>query len=204
MMGNRMDQIWAHRVRKHKAEGDKVWHYPSPPPTLPIGASRAVWHRKGRGGGRSGGLKDLETGQVASRAVPIPGPMADPGTPTAMVDQAAMVDPGTPAAMADQGARAAMANQGARVAMAEQGAWDASMAGSPPKKFLGVTPLLRGALRRRGRSGFWGAGRNQQGLRGAGRDQQGLWGAGRDQQGLWGAGRDQQGLWGAVRDQQVL
>ncbi len=35
---------------------------PPPPPPLPIGASRAVRHRKGRGGGRSGGLKDLETG----------------------------------------------------------------------------------------------------------------------------------------------
>ncbi len=40
-----------------KAEEDKLWHYPPPP--LPIGASRAVWHRKGRGGGRSGGLKVL-------------------------------------------------------------------------------------------------------------------------------------------------
>ncbi len=48
--------------------------------------------------------RDLETGQVASRAVPVPGPMADPETP------------------------AAMANQGARAAMAEQGAWDASKA----------------------------------------------------------------------------
>ncbi len=68
--------------------------------------------------------RDLETGQVASRAVPVPGPMADPGTP---------------AAMTSQGARAAMANQGARAAMAEQGAWDASMAGSPPPPqiFLG-------------------------------------------------------------------
>ncbi len=107
------------------------------PPPLPIGASRAVRHRKGRGGGRSGGLKDLETGQVTSRAVPVPGPMADPGT------QAATADPGIPAAMAEQGARAAMADwaamadpgilaamaeQGARAAMAEQGAWDASMA----------------------------------------------------------------------------
>ncbi len=110
------------------------------PPPLPIGASRAVRHRKGRGGGRSGGLKDLETGQVASRAVPVPGPMAAPGTPAAKADpgtQAATADPGIPAAMAEQGARAAMADpgilvamaeQGARAAMAEQGAWDASMA----------------------------------------------------------------------------
>ncbi len=56
---------------------------------------------------------------MASRAVPVPGPMADQGTPAAMADQAAMADPGTPAAMA------------------EQGAWDASMAGSPPPLFLG-------------------------------------------------------------------
>ncbi len=48
---------------------------------------------------------------MASRAVPVPGPMADPGTPAAMADQAAMADPGTPAAMAIQGARAAMAEQ---------------------------------------------------------------------------------------------
>ncbi len=66
--------------------------------------------------------------------------MADPGTPAAMADQAAvadpatMADPGIPAAMADQAAMAdsgipaAMAEQGARAAMAEQGAWDASMA----------------------------------------------------------------------------
>ncbi len=50
---------------------------------------------KGEGGGRSGGLKDLETGQVASRAVPVPGPKVDPGT------QAATADPGTQAATAD-------------------------------------------------------------------------------------------------------
>ncbi len=55
-------------------------------PPLPIGASRAVRHRKGRGGGHSGGLKDLETGQVTSRAVPVPGPMADPGTQAATAD----------------------------------------------------------------------------------------------------------------------
>ncbi len=127
MTGNRKDHI---RVWKHKEKEDKV-------PPLPIGASRAVRHRKGRGGGHSGGLKDLETGQVTSRAVPVPGPMADPGTQAATADQAAMADPGIPAAMAEQGARAAMADpgilaamaeQGARAAMAEQGAWDASMA----------------------------------------------------------------------------
>ncbi len=57
---------------------------------------------------------------MASRPVPVPGPMADPGTPAAMADQAAMADPGTPAAMADPGIPAAMASQGARAAMAEQ------------------------------------------------------------------------------------
>ncbi len=93
---------------------------------------------------------------MASRAVPVPGPMAD---------QAAMADPGIPAAMAERGARTAMAERGARAAMAERGvreamvdrgAWEASMVGSPPpqKKFLGET-LLRGVLRRRRRSGFW-------------------------------------------------
>ncbi len=71
---------------------------------------------------------------MASRAVPVPGPMADPGTPAAMADQAAMVDPGTPAAMADQGARAAMANQGARAAR-ELGMPPWRVA--PPKNFLG-------------------------------------------------------------------
>ncbi len=48
--------------------------------------------------------RDIETGQVAYRAVPVPGPMADPGT------RAAMADPGTRAAMADQATRAAMAD----------------------------------------------------------------------------------------------
>ncbi len=41
--------------------------------------------------------RDMETGQVASRTVPVPGPTADPGT------QAAMSDLGSPWAMADQG-----------------------------------------------------------------------------------------------------
>ncbi len=81
-------------------------------------ASRAVRHRKGRGGGHSGGLKDLETGQVTSRAVPVPGPTADPGTQAATADQAAMADPGTQAATADQ---AAMADPGIPAAMADPG-----------------------------------------------------------------------------------
>ncbi len=70
------------RVRKHRQRKTKS-DITTPP------SKRRVPRRmtsKGEGGGRSGGLKDLETGQVASRAVPVPGPMADPGTPAAMVD----------------------------------------------------------------------------------------------------------------------
>ncbi len=50
--------------------------------------------------------RDLEPGQVASRAVPVPGPTAEPGYRAAMADQvpwASMANPGIPAAMADQG-----------------------------------------------------------------------------------------------------
>ncbi len=47
--------------------------------------------------------RGMETVQVASRAVPVPGPTAEQGV------RAAMKDPGTRAAMADQGIRAAMA-----------------------------------------------------------------------------------------------
>ncbi len=60
----------------------------------------------------------METGQVTSRAVPVPGSMADPGTRAAMADQ------GTRAAMADPVIRGAMANQGTP--------W--AMEGNPPKK----------------------------------------------------------------------
>ncbi len=59
--------------------------------------------------------RDLETGQVASRAVPVPGPTVEQG------DWAAMVNPGTQAAMMDPGTRAAMADQGSRAAMADLG-----------------------------------------------------------------------------------
>ncbi len=59
--------------------------------------------------------RDLEPGQVASRAVPVPGPTAEPA------DRAATVDLGTRAAMADQGTQAAMADQATQVAMADQG-----------------------------------------------------------------------------------
>ncbi len=147
MTGNRKDHI---RVWKHKEKEDKVWHYPP----LPIGASRAVRHRKGREGGHSGGLKDLETGQVTSRAVPVPGPMADRGTQAATADpgtQAATADPGTQAATADPaateglGTEEAMAERGARAAMADRGT-QAAMEGSPPPKFSwGSSPSQGGA-----------------------------------------------------------
>ncbi len=83
-----------------------------PPP------ERCVPHRKPSngegGGGRSGGLKGHgdRTGQEASRAVPVPEPMAERGAREAMADRvawAAMADPGTREAMADQGTREAMA-----------------------------------------------------------------------------------------------
>ncbi len=64
---------------------------------------------------------------MASRAVPVPGHMADPGT------QVATADPGTQAAMADPGTPAATEGS------------------PPPKNFLGEAPHLRGALRSRGR-----------------------------------------------------
>ncbi len=41
--------------------------------------------------------RDMEAGQVASRAVPVPGPMVEQGS------RAPMADPETPAAMADPG-----------------------------------------------------------------------------------------------------
>ncbi len=161
MMGNRKDHIRVRKQRQRKTKSDI--------PPLPKGASRAVWHRKGRGGGRSGGLKDLETGQVASRAVPVPGPKADPGTQAAKADpgtQAAKADPGTPAATADPGTLAATADPGTLAAMADPGT-QVAMEGSPPKNFLGKAPHLRGALRSRGRR----AGQGQRRERWAGRDQ---------------------------------
>ncbi len=79
------------------------------PPPPRTGTTRAVQHPMGRGGGALEASRDMETGQVASRAVPVPGPMADPGTR---------------AAMADPVIRGAMANQGTP--------W--AMVGSPPKK----------------------------------------------------------------------
>ncbi len=115
-MGNRKDHIRVRRQRQRKTNCDIT------PPPLPIGASRAVWHRKGRGGGCSGGLKVQGDRQVASRAVPVPGHMADPGT------QAATADPGTQTAPADPGTQAAMADPGTQAATADPG----TQAATPP------------------------------------------------------------------------
>ncbi len=93
---------------------------------------------------------------MTSRAVPVPGPTADPGTQAATADQAAMADPGIPAAMADPGIpaatadQAAMADPGILAAMEERGA-RVAMEGSPPQNFHGEAPHPRGALRSRGR-----------------------------------------------------
>ncbi len=79
------------------------------PPPLRTGATRAVRHRKGRGGGRSGGLKGLGTrtgGLQGGAHSETQAAMVDQGTQAAMTDhgtQAAMADPGTQAAMADPG-----------------------------------------------------------------------------------------------------
>ncbi len=48
--------------------------------------------------------RDMETGQEASRAVPVPGPTVEQRA------RAAMVDSGTRAAMADPGIQVAMAS----------------------------------------------------------------------------------------------
>ncbi len=69
--------------------------------------------------------RDMEIGQGASRAVPIPGPMVEQVARAAMADQgtrAAMVDPGTP--------------------------W--AVVGSPQKNVLGKI-AARGSLWKRGR-----------------------------------------------------
>ncbi len=61
---------------------------------------------------------------MASRAVPVSGPMADPGTPAAVVDReprVAMVDLEPRVALADPGTREAMAYF-LQVARAGQGA----------------------------------------------------------------------------------
>ncbi len=94
----------------------------TPPPT---GASGAVQHPIGRGVGAFEASRDMETGQVASRAVPVLGPKVEQGAWPAMTEQgdrAAMADPATLWAMVDQGTLWAMVDQGTT--------W--AMAGSPP------------------------------------------------------------------------
>ncbi len=66
------------------------------------------------GGGALEASRDLETGQVASRVVPVPGPMVEQGSRADMVEQ------GAQAAMADLGTRAAMADPGTLWAMVGQ------------------------------------------------------------------------------------
>ncbi len=99
--------------------------------------------------------RGMKTGQVVSRAVPVPGPMVEQGVQAAMADQgcrAAMADQGIRAAMADQGTRAAMADQEIRAAMADLGPpW--AMVGSPPKQNSWVD-FWPGAL---GKCGFFRA-----------------------------------------------
>ncbi len=77
-----------------------------------------------KGEGALEASRDMEAGQVASRAVPIPGPMAEQGSRAAMADQgirAAMADQGTRAAMVDPGTRAAMPDPETQAAMPDQG-----------------------------------------------------------------------------------
>ncbi len=132
-------------------------------------------------------------GQVTSRAVPVPGPMADRGT------QAATADPGTQAATADPGTQAPRRIRGLRRPRRIRGlrrpqrirrprrVWELRrpwrsgvlgrpwrigelrrpMEGSPPQNFLGEAPHPRGALRSRGRRARQGQRRESW----AGRDQ---------------------------------
>ncbi len=65
------------QIRAQEGGKHRTWeHWSDSYSPLPNGASRAVHHPTGRGGGRSGGLKGHgdRTGQEASRAVPVPGP----------------------------------------------------------------------------------------------------------------------------------
>ncbi len=87
---------------------------------------RAVQHPMGRGGGALEASRDMETGQVASRAVPILEPMVEQGS------RAVMADPGTRATTEDQGTWAAMADLGNTWAMAGQGSWAAMTDQGPP------------------------------------------------------------------------
>ncbi len=127
--------------------------------------------QRGGGVGALEASRDTETGQEASRAAPVPEPMAEWGAWAAMVGQgawdamavqsawAAMADPASREAMADQGIRdamavqsawAAMADPGRREAMADQGilwpwplAWPQRpwLYGPPKKNYWGSSPL---------------------------------------------------------------
>ncbi len=115
-----------------------------PPPPLRTGATCAVQYPMGRGVGTLEASRDMQTGQVASRVVPFPGPMVELGSRAAMADQ------GTRAAMADPGTWAAMADLGTWVAMADQviGPTPWAMVGSPPPPTFssGSPQPLGGAL----------------------------------------------------------
>ncbi len=75
--------------------------------------------QQGGGVGALEASRGQEAGLPASRAAPVPGAMADPGT------REAMADPGIRDAMAVQSAWVAMADPGSREAMAVQSAWAA-------------------------------------------------------------------------------
>ncbi len=146
----------------------------TPPPT---GASRAVQHPMGRGVGAFEASRDMETGQVASRAVPVLGPKVEQGAWPAMTEQgdrAAMADPGTSWAMADQGTLWAMVDQGTT--------W--AMAGSPPpppqqkKKTFYWGDSSTGGTRKHGHLGALGRARTPGGRSGGAYSRGALWRSG--------------------------
>ncbi len=178
------DHIWAQEEGRHKTWGHKSdinppgrsgglkGHGDTSLTLIPLGALEAS--------------RDMEMGQVASRAVPIPGPTVEQGV------QVAMVEP-----------HRGSGERGRLGALWRRGRFGALWKRGP----LGVLWKRRrlGVLWKRGRLvALWRAGRNQQGLWRAGRNQQVLWRAGRNQQGHWSAGRNQQGHWRAGRNQQGL
>ncbi len=59
--------------RETQGRGRQTVTLTLPPPLPPRHVPRRMTSKGGGGGWRSGGLKDLEIGQVASRAVPVPG-----------------------------------------------------------------------------------------------------------------------------------
>ncbi len=111
--GTGTDQIWAREEGETQDTENTDLTLLPPPERL-----RPAHHPTGRGGGgRSGGLKDTETGtgQEASRAAPVPEAMAERGARAAMAGQGtrgAMADPRTQEALAGQGTREAMVVSG--------------------------------------------------------------------------------------------